>query len=121
MESEHDIVAYIFKADVYCPNCIVHEVIMRDIGEFGEDGEQSPGGIYFADTKQGRTVVCDPMMTYTVLCRIADTINIDFENEETYDSEHYDSGDFPKHYERRFLQDANDEVTCGRCHATIGI
>lgn len=79
------IVGYTYKADNYCPTCVIERMV--------RDGDASPAA-------------CD-MRVETVLDQIADANGID-----RYDEATFDSGDFPKVIVRTMR---DGDPICGNC------
>ena len=90
-----DIVGYTYKADLYCPVCIVGMLPTGPGEEF--DGWALAEGVR--------------MSTEENLTEIAAAFGIDRMDEETFDSD-----DFPKVV---FASQALDGDHCGRCHTDL--
>lgn len=91
MTKAWDIVAYTFKADTYCPECIIGQLPTGEDEAF--DGWGLGNGVYLS--------------TEDNLSEIAYAFGIDREDEYSFDS-----GDFPKVV---FSSQIEDDEYCGNC------
>jgi hypothetical protein len=95
MTKAWDIVGYTFKADTYCPNCII-DALPTGEGE-AYDGWKLAAGVH--------------MSTEANLSEIAAAFPIDRQDERTFDS-----ADFPKVI---FSSQIEGAEYCASCHAEI--
>jgi hypothetical protein len=89
MAKSYDIVGYIYKADIYCPACVVREV--------GED----------YNINLPRVI----LNHYAALNDMAKLLNIDWEDEYSYDSD-----EFPKVAFNDMLEETE---YCAKCHGEL--
>ena len=90
------IVAYTYWADTYCPDCIVAQVVSDEHNPRAERANEATH--YLATAEEN-------------LNRMARALDIDREDERTFDSD-----DFPKVV---FSVQIEEPETCGACWSTI--
>ena len=86
-----DIIAYQYRADTYCPDCIISEVMAR-----------RPGDVAPALADMAPEAGLDQVAEYLTLDRM--------------DERSFDSDDFPKVV---FASQVEDTEHCGHCHGEI--
>lgn len=97
MAQPFDIVAYVYQADIYCPDCIA-DLATRRISELASG----------STIRERVGIFPDPE---ALLNRWAGLIGLDREDEATFDS-----GDFPKVVFRDQLE---EDEHCGSCGCVI--
>lgn len=98
MNRTDDIVGYTYRADLYCPGCILEAMVRH--------GDASPAVRDFTESVE------------STLDHLADCMALDRSDERTFDS-----GDFPKVVFRDSLVSEGDDAypeRCGSCGEVLG-